>query len=235
MTKRRRKPTAATKPEAPPCTLLDVWRSSEEFKLAAYAKHRAKLPLRKRLDELLRSSLFIEGDLFPKNAADLESARGDGLLAERRELQLQALAHCETQKIPRASICWIGEAARDARRRFEVENALLPHARQWNDDTEAIRKWVNDGRHIAHVIEQRTRGVVDDPAGRLRLLLKEVHGFAEAAELLLPTFDYRHPKAGRHEAPWAKTAYQALRGLGIHSQFCDYLLMAWCLKPYKDS
>ena len=243
------KPAKRSRPEAPRHTLIDIWQQGYETILAEYIARRDRLPLLKRLDELLWSFHFVHEQLpcNPKTAAQLEENHGDGLLDKRRELQASALVFYDSaSESVRSStirkICEIGEQARDARRRFEVTNALLPKARDWGNDTEAIRKFVQQGRHVAEIIEQRTRGRVDDPAGRLRCVLKELRGYADAGDLMLPPFDYRHDRAGRHDSPWIKTALRQLQALKLHPpsrefqfrDFCDYLLIAWCLKPYKE-
>lgn len=226
-------PTRSTK--NPDHTLVDSWQQGYDGLWATYIAERARLSVPKRLDELLWSFPFevvaplpVPGS--PKRSARFEERYGDKCLTDRREQQNSALASCDVRGISRAALCEIGERARDAERRFEVKNMLLPAARDFRDGTDAMRKWRRLSRQVMKIIAQRTEGRVDDPAGRFRAMQQEVQGYVDAADVMLPASGYRHGKAGRHERPWTKTAHKELRALGVLPDFCEGLLIAWCLK-----
>ena len=133
------------------------------------------------------------------------------------------------------AIVEIGERARDERRREELRIGALEHARGFAEETEDIRKWARKGLlRIVPKIKNRTIGRVDDPADQLKRALIMVQGFADASEAFLPQSPYRLASAGRREATWAKTARHALKALGLRADACNLLLIAWCLKTYRE-
>jgi hypothetical protein len=240
-------------PAIPDKTLLVPWYQNEEARLNAYAAYRGTLRLEQRLDELLWSFPFTEGSLGSspedlKKGPVLEKLHGDGRWDERRELQASALVFYDAQTANTRSamlrrICKIGEAARDARRRAEVVDALRQQAMKWMDGTAVLREFAALERKMANLGQERTQGLVDESANRLRTVIQEMRALADAGDLMLPPANDRRAKAGSAKKPWVNATIRQLMKLEVRPsdrerQFCDFcndLLMAWCLRPYKAS
>jgi hypothetical protein len=248
-----RMPPKKQAPPTPHKTLLVPWYQNEEARLNAYAAYRGTLRLEQRLDELLWSFPFTEGSLGSspedlKKGPVLEKLHGDGRWDERRALQVSALgfydAHTASTRLAMLRrICEIGEAARDARRQAEVVDALRQQALKWTDGTAVLREFAVVERKVANLVRERTQGLVDEPAKRLRAVMQEIRALADAGDMMLPPANDRRAKAVRADKPWVNAAIRQLMTLEVRPSdrecqfrdFCNCLLMAWCLRPYKES